>query len=878
MAEYFVFEIAESMLGKLASNLYEQVSRAFDLYEDVQSFRDTLSIVKGVLLDAEEKKEKKHGLREWLRQIQNVCLDAEDVLDGFECQNLRKQVLKASGTTRTKVNHFFSSSNSLVFRFRMARQIKNVTRRLDKIAADGNKFGLERIVIDQSPLRRREMTYSHVDASGMIGRESDREQIIKLLIQPHPNGDGYGDQSVCVIPIVGIGGLGKTTLAKLVFNDNRIDHLFQLKMWVCISDDFNIRQIIIKIINSATDPTISVVPQESMNNLGIEQLQSRLRHKLSCQKYLLVLDDVWNDDRAKWIELKDLIKVGAIGSKILVTTRSTSIASMMGTVPSYVLEGLSVENCLSLFLKWAFREGEEKEHPNLVDIGKEIVKKCRGVPLAVKTLGSSLFSVFDSQRWEIMRDHELWNLKQQKDDILPSLKLSYDQMPSYLRHCFAFFSLYPKDFGFTSAEMANFWATLGLLRSPFGSQKIENIGKAYINELYSRSFLEDFEDFGTIYYFKLHDLVHDLSLYVAKEEFLMVNSNSRNIPEQVRHISVVENDSLSHSLFPKSSGVRTIIFPVNGVGVGSESLLETWIERYRYLLHLDLSNSSFEKLPNSIAKLEHLRALSLDNNSKIKRLPNSICRLQNLQMLSLRRCLGLETLPKRLGMLISLRKLYITTKQSVLSEDEFASLNNLHTLIFEYCDNLKFLFRGAQTQLSSLEVLIIQSCGSLESLPLHILPKLEVLIVTRCVMLNLSFNSERPIQKLKMKYLHIEHCARQHTLPEWIQAASNTLRTLLILNCHCLEMLPEWLSTMKHLKMLHIVNCPQLFHLPCDMHCLRALEDLVIDGCPELGRKFEPHSGEHWSFIAHIKCVSIGETRKRKLLFQMLSRLGLNCT
>ncbi|WVZ18482.1 hypothetical protein V8G54_005804 [Vigna mungo] len=141
-----------------------------------------------------------------------------------------------------------------------------------------------------------------------------------------------------------------------------------------------------------------------MNNLDIEQLQSRLRHKLSCQKYILVLDDVWNDDRAKWIELKDLIKVDAIGSKILVTTQSTSIASMMGTVPSYVLEGLSVENCLSLFLKWAFREGEEKEHPNLVDIGKEIVKKCRGVPLVVKTSGSSLFSVFDSQRWEIMRD------------------------------------------------------------------------------------------------------------------------------------------------------------------------------------------------------------------------------------------------------------------------------------------------------------------------------------------------------------------------------------------------------------------------------------------------------------------------------------------
>jgi len=877
MAEYFVFEIAESLLGKLASNLYEEVSRGFDLYENVQGMRDTLSIVKGVLLDAEEKKEKKHGLREWLRQIQNVCLDAENVLDGFECQNLRKQVLKASNSTRMKVDHFFSSSNCLVFRFRMARQIKNVTRRLDKIAADGRKFGLERIDIDHSLVQRREMTYSHVDASGVIGREKEREEIMKLLMQPHPHGDGYGGQSVCVIPTVGIGGLGKTTLAKLVFNDKRMDDLFPLKMWVCISDDFDIRQIIVKMINSACDPTISVVPQESINNLDIEQLQSRLRHKLSCQKYLLVLDDVWNDDRARWIELKDLIKVGGWGSKILVTTRSKSIASMMGTIPSYVLEGLSAENCLSLFLKWAFREGEEKEHPNLVEIGKEIVKKCRGVPLALKTSGSSLFSVFDLERWEIMRDHEIWNLKQQKDDILPSLKLSYDQMPSHLRRCFAFFSLYPKDFGFTSAEIATFWVTLGLLRSPFGSQKIEDVGKLYIDEFYSRSFLEDFEDFGTVYYFKLHDLVHDLSLYVAKEEFLMVNSHTRKIPEQVRHISVVENDSLSHTLFPNSRGVRTIIFPVDGVGVGSESLLETWIKRYKYLRYLDLSDYSFDTLPNSIAKLEHLRALILDNNCRIKRLPNSFCKLQNLQMLSLRGCLGLETLPKRLGMLISLRKLYITTKQCILPEDEFASLNNLHTLIFEYCDNLKFLFRGAQALLPSLKVLVIQSCGSLESLPLHILPKLEVLIVTRCVMLNLSLNSERPIQRLMMKYLHIDQCAPRQELPQWIQGASNTLRTLLISNCHWLEMLPEWLNTMTHLKMLHIVNCPRLLHLPSDMHRLRALEDLIIDGCPELGRKCEPQFGEYWSFIAHIKRVSIGETRKRKLLFQMLSRLRLNC-
>ncbi|XP_027339240.1 putative disease resistance protein RGA3 [Abrus precatorius] len=875
MAEFFVFDIAESLQRKLASQVYEEVSRAYHVYEDFQGIKDTLSIVKGVLLDAEEKKQQKHGLREWLRQIQRVCYYAEDVFDEFDCQTLRKQVVKASGSIKMKVGHFFSLSNPLIFHLRMARQIKDVKDRLNKVADDGNKFGLERIDVDQRVLQRREMTYSHVDASGVLGRENDREEIIKLLLQPLP--DGGCDQSLCVIPIVGIGGLGKTTLTKLVFNDRRMDEVFQLKMWVCVSDDFDIRRIIIKIIysTSASAPTTALGPQENVNHLDIELLQRILRYKLLGHKFLLVLDDIWNEDRAKWIELKDLINTGAVGSKVLVTTRSNSIASMMGTVPSYNLAGLSLENCLSLFIRWAFTEGEEKKHPNLVEIGKDIVKKCRGVPLAVRTLGSSLFSNFDLDSWEFVRKHEIWNLKQKKDDILPALKLSYDQMPSNLRHCFAVFSLFPKDFGFGNTEIIYLWLALGLLQSPDGSQKLENVGIQYIAELHSRSFLEDFEDFGHFGLFKVHDLVHDLALDVAKAEFLAVNSHTSNIPEQARHLSIVENDSLSPALFPKSRTLRTILFPIDGIGVHCEALLDTWITRYKYLRLLDLSDSSFETLPNSIAKLEHLQGIDLSNNWKIKRLPHSICKLQNLKLFSVRGCMELETLPNGLGKLISLQHLYITTKQSVLPQNDFASLSNLQTLSFEHCDKLKFLFRGV-AELPSLQTLFVQSCGSLESLPLYILPKLEVLLVIRCEMLKLPLNYETPIQKLRMKFLHLEHFPRQMTLPDWIQGASDTLKTLIIFDFPSLKMLPEWLTRMTHLKTLHIVNCPQLMCLPSDMHHLTALEDLTIDGCPELCRKCQPQSGEYWPLIAHIKHVSIADPRQEgKLLFRMQSRMRL---
>ncbi|KAK2416878.1 putative disease resistance protein RGA3 [Trifolium repens] len=245
----------------------------------------------------------------------------------------------------------------------MAYRIKGIRDRLDKVVADGVGYGLKSVDPGLVVVQKiREMTYSDIDASSVIGRENDSNEIIKLLRQPHPLGDSDGDKSLSVIPIVGIGGLGKTTLAKSVFNDKKMDQLFQLKMWACVSCDFDIKKIMIQIINSATvsfltsssTPSSCLAQQENINNLDIAQLLSRLRLKVFGQKFLVVLDDVWNDDREKWLELKDLIKVGAPGSKIIVTTRSNSIASMMGDFPSYVLEGLSPNDCLSLFLKWTF--------------------------------------------------------------------------------------------------------------------------------------------------------------------------------------------------------------------------------------------------------------------------------------------------------------------------------------------------------------------------------------------------------------------------------------------------------------------------------------------------------------------------------------------
>ncbi|MED6190613.1 hypothetical protein PIB30_107532, partial [Stylosanthes scabra] len=214
MAESFIFSIAESLVTKLASRAYQEASRVVGVYDDLQDLKSSLSYVKAVLLDAEQKQEQEHyhELREWLKQIKLIFYDAENVLDQVDCETMRKRVVRDYGTPKDKVGGFFSSSNPLVFRYKIAQKIKEIRKRLDKVAADRDKFGLQTIAVDRRVVHRREMTYSHVVESDVIGRDKDKEKIVQLLMEPCRDNNG-GSEHISVIPIVGIGGLGKTTLA-----------------------------------------------------------------------------------------------------------------------------------------------------------------------------------------------------------------------------------------------------------------------------------------------------------------------------------------------------------------------------------------------------------------------------------------------------------------------------------------------------------------------------------------------------------------------------------------------------------------------------------------------------------------------------------------
>lgn len=302
---------------------------------------------------------------------------------------------------------------------------------------------------------------------------------MKLLIEQQDE-----NEKIAVLPIVGMGGLGKTTLAQLIYQDKRVERHFQLRIWVCVAYVFDLREILKAIISSATG--------RQSDLKFMDMLQCGVRDVLAGKRYLLVLDDVWNEDPSKWDDLKALLACGGDGSRVVVTTRRDDVSSMMGTLTTHKLAFLSEEDSRDLFRRRAFPSGEDddkQQHQNLVEIGKAIVTKCGGLPLAVKALGSMMSNQNDEKEWSAIKESSIWDTKV-GSDILPALLLSYNDLPSHLKRCFAFCAIFPKDYEIEVGMLIQLWMAQGFIPSE-GTAEPEVKGHRIFMELHKRCFFQD---------------------------------------------------------------------------------------------------------------------------------------------------------------------------------------------------------------------------------------------------------------------------------------------------------------------------------------------------------------------------------------------------
>nr|XP_048320032.1 putative disease resistance protein RGA3 isoform X2 [Ziziphus jujuba var. spinosa] len=717
--------MAEALLTLMFKNLNSLIQKGFGLLwgvnKEMEKLSSILSTIRAVLEDAEEKQLRNRAIKNWLQKLNDVSGELDDILDECSAEaSLLEYKTKRFGSTQKVKASFLNCLNpkNTRFRFQIAKKMEDVTERLDDIAKEREKFHLREVVEDQRhvQVRNKRDTGSIVDEKQVYGREEDKDKIVEFLVESNSS-NSKDCPSTCAI--VGMGGIGKTTLAKLVYNDPRVTEHFDMKIWVCVSGDFDVWRLIKAIIESASG--------NACEALDIDPLQKRLQNMLERKKFLLVLDDVWNEDKDKWEGLGNVLACGLNGSSIVVTTRLEKVASIMGATQMHHISSLSEDECWLLFSQRAFGSESEKR-PSLVKIGKEIVKKCKGNPLAAKSLGSLMYSKFEEQQWLLVKESELWQIDE--TSILPALRLSYYQLTSQLRRCFAFCAIFPKDFEIKKEKLIHLWMANGLIFSK-ENMEVEEMGNEICNELYWRSFFQDAEkdEFGNIKSFKMHDLVHDLAQCIMKDECTVTKSDLPDIfstfynGKSLRTLLLLPmSSSMAQARLPHSLYFPSLrAFDRQDIFISELKLktISSLISNSIHLRYLNLSRTKIRFLPESICLLVNLQTLDVRLCGKLEKLPKHMSRLRSLRHLYIEGCLSLNQMPPNIGKLSCLRSLsrFIVYRRRGYDIDELGSLLNLGgSLRIEQLEKVRSPMEAKKANLvgkTNLETLHLCWCDNL---------------------------------------------------------------------------------------------------------------------------------------------------------------------
>ncbi|KAM5581087.1 hypothetical protein ABKV19_010353 [Rosa sericea] len=667
------------LLEQLASVVYQHTNQAVKLVlnaeKDVSSFSSKLKAIQAVLEDAEKKQVTDPRVEDWLEKLKDVTYEMDDVLDEWNTVILRRQVEEKQEkegenalVTKKKVCFPMSSvcfcfgqANKVIHRHNIARRIEELNEKLTLIAAEREMYGFHQSTKggpDDQQLIQRQKTSSLVDISMIFGREEEKDMLLsKLLRESSPEGGRF-----LVIPIVGMGGMGKTTLAQLAYNDENVTAHFDKKVWVCVSSPFDEIKIAKAVIESLDENET----KKSSNEL--ETLLLCIRSHVKDKKFFLVLDDVWTENPKEWENLKlpVIMQSCAEGSTILVTTRKQAVAEMMGATSSIIhLDKLSDRDCLALFNSIAFLDRKKDEANGFRAIGEEIVRKCKGLPLAAKTLGSLVRYKKTRQEWRDVLNSKIWELEEVEEQVFRPLLLSYYDLAPAVKMCLLYCAIFPKDYNLKKDNLIELWMSQDYLNSKENKEKRRKC-QNYFESLAVRSFFQDFDidEMRNIVGCKMHDIVHDFVQFLTKKECIIIelvkgDNQIVELPsDKVRHLTLISVPEGPLS-FPTSCDRCVNVRSLTLLDSSITTISPGSILQMKCLRTLNLSRNSLTELPKELGELIHLRYTDLSYNLDLKELPDAVCDLYNLQTLVLIHCWYLEKLPKAMGKLINLKHLYV---------------------------------------------------------------------------------------------------------------------------------------------------------------------------------------------------------------------------
>ncbi|KAL9447362.1 hypothetical protein AB3S75_014932 [Citrus x aurantiifolia] len=857
MVDEILSPILEQLTSMAVDEAKEQVRLVTGVGKEAEKLTRKFRTIQTVLHDAEKRQIKEETVRLWLDQLRDACYDMEDVLGEWNTARLKLQIDGVDDhendalVPKKKVCSFFPAASCfsckpLVLRRRIALKMKDINETLDDIAKQKAEFGFAVNVINSNERAdQRVPSISLIDESEIFGRETQKNDLVnRLLCESSEERKGP-----CVISLVGMGGIGKTTLAQLAYNNDDVKKQFEKRIWVCVSDPFDEFKIARAIIEALKPGSAK----------DLVEFQSLMQHVQGCvegEKFLLVLDDVWNKDYSKWEPFYNCLKNGLHGSKILITTRDETTAHNMRSTKIIPIDLLSEKECWSIFESLAFFGKSMEGCENLEKIGREIVGKCKGLPLAVKTIGSLLWSKNTEEEWKNILESEIWEHEVVKKGLLAPLLLTYNELPSKVKHCFSYCVVFLKDYEISKYKLINLWMAQDYLNEK-GNKEVEDIGEEYFNILASSSFFQEFErdGDGKVYKCKMHDLVHDLAQFICRNECLTVKIHggeesimSSFEQKKVLHLMLTIDGGTSVPIaiwdnvwnnVKRMRRLRSLLVE-GGDYSWSSKVLPQLFDKLTCLRALTLETHGgynfIKEIPTNIEKLIHLKYLSLASQTEIKKLPETLCELYNLERLNVSGCSNLRELPQGIG---KLRKLMY------LDNDDTYSLRYLPVGIGELIRLRrvkKFVVGGWYDRACSL--------GSLKKLNL----------LRQCSIRGLGgvsdagearraeLEKKKNLSDLELHFGHLRDGNEEQTgrrendedederLLEALGPPPNLKNLAIRIYRGRRNVVPKnWVMSLTNLRVLHLFECRNCEHLP-PLGKLPSLEDLYIAGMKSVKR------------------------------------------
>ncbi|EYU29927.1 hypothetical protein MIMGU_mgv1a021755mg, partial [Erythranthe guttata] len=606
-----------------------------------------------------------------------------------------------------------------------------------------------------------------------------------------------------VIPIVGMGGIGKTTLATNLYENSFITQYFDIRAWVTVSQEYSAREIIFGLLSSQSKST------SEMDRKNEDELGDQLHKNLSGRRYLIVLDDVWSAEI--WYKIKFFFPDNNNGSRIVVTTRMSNVAVHFGS-SHFSMKLLDEVKSWELFCQKAFFDEECPRE--LEEIGKKIAKKCKGLPLLIAVFGALLRKSSRTQvYWEnISKDLNSILNSRVDEQSLDILSLSYRHLPAHLKPCFLYMGVFSEDHKIDAFELIKLWVAEGFIR-PNKTQTLEEIAEGYIKDFVDRNLILvcAFGSTGKIKTCNIHDLLRDLCLKTSQKERFLYMMSASDSPQGIEN----ERRIVFHERFPHYiHHPRGVIDALESTSLARSLISEGGRLPFKPRL-LRVLNSVTRDCLDDILKQVNLRFFG---SCKFVA-PPEIWSMRQLRHVELGE-ICLPDPPSSDGQhddVIVLRDLQtlLVVKDFKLSEEVCKRIANIKKLEIVYYDVSEELYDNCLYNIDKLH--------KLESLYYHFDDEPN----RSDLLLNLTFPSSLHKLTLEGCFLHWEDLTIIGSLPN--------LRVLKLLSDSVIG--PEWdpiEGEFVGLKYLEIEFCDDLMYWNADSSHFPVLEKLVLTGLSKL--------------------------------------------